>query len=153
DRRLTTANTRLNYVKSLSPGPFPGGRTYGGRVPVEEVLENRLLPLTQVQFSPRRAHIACICAAQESRSPARGKVRRIFARFRWPFWLRPAIGVPGGVGAPLAGLADPLRGRPTAVACMIAVPWRNTITRTPDSIPPITPRSHERASRLPPVPS
>ena len=29
DRRLTTATTRLNYVKSLSPGPFPGGRTYG----------------------------------------------------------------------------------------------------------------------------
>src|SRR5258708_16943987 len=54
DRPLTTANPRLNYVKSLSPGPFPGGRTYGGRVPVEEVLENRLLPVTQVQFSPRR---------------------------------------------------------------------------------------------------
>ena len=44
-----------------------------GRVPVEEVLENRLLPLTQVQFSPHRAHIARICAAQESRSPVREK--------------------------------------------------------------------------------
>ena len=29
--------------------------------------------MTQVQFSPRRAHIARICAAQESRSPAREK--------------------------------------------------------------------------------